>query len=219
LFEAFRDSLIEVENQGFPIAGSPEASEPPTNRQFSELARTIDRNFAHHYALDPLKVVVVGEKTMRAAFGSVTVHGPAVIGQVDGDHTLTSGRDLGQIVWPLVKEAMSRVVDDALQDLEAHAARGRVASGLEAVARQVARGVQATLLVEEDYHLRGGFGGTTGSPVIYPEVDVRDSIDDAIDAVIEKVLQAGGTVLFTPSGLLTERHRIASFLRDDGGSA
>jgi hypothetical protein len=194
------------------------ATDAPDDVELQKLAHTIDTSFGHHYAIDPLNLVVVGEKGMMAAFDSVTAHEHAIVGRVEGDYSATSCRDLAQIVWPVVREALSGVVATALRDLEAHADRGKVAFGLEAVVRQISTGVQATLVVEEDYHVRGSLRGSGKSPVISPEVDVRDAIDDAIDAVIEKALKASGNVIFTPSGTLSEWHRIASFLQDGGGS-
>jgi hypothetical protein len=214
LFEAFRDFLIELENRGFPVAGPREGARPRSDGELRKLTRTVDSCFGRHYAVDPLKVVVVGEKNMIAAFGSVTTHGHAVVGYMEGDYTCTTSRDLGQIVWPVVREAMSGVVDTAMRDFQAQAARGMIASGLDSVARQVAKGVRTTLLVEEDYHMKGSLAGTGESLVISSEVDVRDEIDDAIDAVIEKALKAGGNVIFTPSGSLREQQRIVSFLRN-----
>jgi len=40
-------------------------------------------------------------------------------------------------------------------------------------------------------------------------LDIQEVIDDAVDAIIEKVLEKGGNVVFLESGSLTEFHRIA----------
>jgi len=215
LFEAFRDYLIDIENRGFPVesrAGRSGSVDPARQR---ELARAVDDCLDHHYALEPLGLVVVGDKAMRSAFTSVTTHGDAVVGSIEGDHSATSARDLGQIVWPVVREAISGVQETAMRDLEAWAERGQVASGLEAVARLVNAGVRATLLVEDDYHMRGSIAGTREMTFISPEVDVREAIDDTVDAVIEKVLASGGNVVFTPSGSLSDRERIVLLLRGE----
>lgn len=218
LFEAFRDSLITVENQGFPVVAPPWTSDSRDGDQLRDLARTVDERFAHYYTLDPLGLVVVGEEEMQSAFSSVTAHGTAVIGRVDGDHTTTSARALGQMVWPVVKEAMSGVLDMAMRGLEASSGRGWMTSGLEAVARAVSRGARATLLVEDDYRIRGSLGGVNESPVISPDVDVREAIDDAVDAVIERVLQSGGNVVFAPSGSLSDRNRIVLLMHGAGST-
>ena len=215
LFEAFRDYLIDIEYRGFPVDTPAPTPKSHNHNQLRELARTVDRCFGHYYLLDPLRLVVVGERKMQSAFGAVTAYETAVIGRIDGDHTTTSPRDLGQIVWPVVKEAMSGVLDNAMRYLEASAKRGQIACGLEAVARMVNAGVRTTLLVEDGYHLRGSIGGTSRSPVISPDVDVRDTIDDAVDAVIEKVLGSSGNVVFTPDGSLREWNRIVLLLRSE----
>jgi hypothetical protein len=103
---------------------------------------------------------------------------------------------------------MSGVLDRAMLDLEAFAERGQSACGLEAVARLVNAGMQTTLLVEDGYHMRGRIGGTSQSPVISPDVDVRETMDDAVDVVIERVLESGGNVVFTPGGSLKDRNSI-----------
>jgi hypothetical protein len=213
LFEAFRDSLIDIKNQGFPVAAPAPISDSLDHDQLRELARTVDDCFGHYYTLDPLRLVVVGEKELLSAFSSVTAHGTAVIGCIEGDHTATTARDLGQIVWPVVKEALSGVLDDAMRDLEASATREQMASGLEAVAQLANKGAGTTLLVEDGYYVRGSIVGTNQTPVISPEVDVREAIDDAVDAVIEKVLESGGNVVFTPSGSLSDWNQIVLLLR------
>ena len=217
LFEAFRDSLIDVENQGFPICGP--ACEPDVVRQEqrSELARTVDEYFGRYYAHEPLGLVVVGAPQMQCAFRAVTAHGTAIIGRIEGDHSATSARDLGQIAWPIVKEAMSGVLDRALRDLEDCAGRGDLVSGLEAVVRAASREVQATLLVDDDYHRRGSIWRVSGPPVMMPDVDVRDAMDDVVDAVIETVLGSAGNVVFTPPGTLRDQEQIVLLLRDAKG--
>jgi hypothetical protein len=208
LFEAFRDSLIDVENQGFPVAGPARKPHAAEQAQQRELARTIDRCFGHYYTLDPLGLVVVGIPEMQSAFSSVTVHGTAIIGRIDGDHMATSARDLGQIVWPVVKEAMSGVLDRAMRDLDEFSGQGQVASGLEAVARAAGREGRATLLVEADYHLRGSIQDTSGPPVMTPNVDIRETIDDVVDILIERVLESAGNVVFVPPGSLSAQEQI-----------
>lgn len=211
LFEAFRDFLITVENQGFPVkmpAPPSKAVNTAMRNRLKELARTVDECFDQYYRLDPLHLVVVGDKEMQSAFRSVTEHGAAVIGCVEGDHSATPARELGEIAWPVVKEAMSGVLDRAMRDLEDCSGRGHMVSGLEPVARVANKGVRATLLVEDDYHVRGRVDEAGETPVISPDVDVREAIDDVVDAVIEKILESGGNVVLMPPKSLSDWNRI-----------
>jgi hypothetical protein len=212
LFEAFRDFLIEVENQGFPVVGPTCTSEALDEEDQRELSRRVDHCFGYYYASEPLNLVVVGERDMQSAFSSVTSHEAAVIARIEGDYQGTGTRDLGQIVWPVVKEAMSGLLDQVMRDLRTCEGQGHLAAGLEAVARAANQGVGATLLVENDYHLRGSLCESHRQPVLSPEIDIRDPIDDVIDAVIEKVLGFGGNVVFMPPGALSDRQRIVLLL-------
>jgi hypothetical protein len=213
LFEAFRDSLIEIENHGFPVVAPAMTSDQDCHEHLRKFAGTVDKCFGHNYRFEPLRLVLVGDKEISSAFLALTAHRSAVIGVVECDHSATRARELGQIAWPVVKGAMSGVVDQAMLDLEASAGRGHIAAGLEAVVKLVRKGLRATLLVEDGYHMRGSIAGTDQEPVISPDVDVREANDDAVDVVIEKVLESGGNVVFTPSGTLSDRNRIVLLLR------
>lgn len=212
LFEAFRDRLVDIRNQGFPVTRPPG---PLEDGSLPDLARRIDGCLAHHHEPDPLGVVVVGSERLLSAFAAVTVHGPAVIGRVPGDHTATSARDLGRIVWPVVKTAMSGETERALRHLAAATAAGGAVPGLEAVAECVRTGIRGTLLVDEDLHVRGGLDRTGRLPAVTSMIDIRDVLDDVVDAVIEQALAAGGRVVFIPDGALAAYDRIA-FLPGNG---
>jgi hypothetical protein len=214
LFEAFRDSLISVVNQGFPLMAPATISGPSGDDRLQDLARAVDQHFAHYYELGPMGLVLVGSDEMQSAFQTVTLHGGAVIGRIYGDQTATSVSALGQMVWPVVKEAMSGVLDAAMRELGARVEPGQRAEGLDAVARAASQPAQATLLLEDDYHMRGTVRGTLDSPVITPEVDVRETLDDVVDEVIERVLQSGGRVVFAPPGSLRDHGRIVLLLDD-----
>jgi hypothetical protein len=212
LYEAFRDALIGVENQGFPITPPISASATPTNATRRALMRTVDECFDYYDSRERLGLVLVGDEEFQSAFDSVTTHASAVVGRVNGDRTGVGASDLGQMVWPVVKESISAVLDRAMRDLDECSREGRVVSGLDAVVAAVGGGVRGTLLVEDDFRVRGSLAAGTQPPVISEDVDIRDVNDDAVDAVIERVLGSGGNAVFVHSGALADRRRIALLL-------
>jgi len=90
--------------------------------------------------------------------------------------------------------------------------------GIAAVSQLEMAGVKATLVVEDDYHLRGSIQRTAQSLEISQDVDVLQEIDDAVDAIIEKVLESGGNVVFAPSGSLDKLERIVLLQPGSGAS-
>jgi hypothetical protein len=96
-----------------------------------------------------------------------------------------------------------------MRDMEACAGRGRLVSGLQAVLVAAAAGTRGTLLVEEDFRVRGSLVMASQPPVVSRDVDIRDVNDDVVDALIEQVLRSGGSVVFMHDGVLADQGRIA----------
>ena len=213
LYEAFRDTLIDIQNRGFPIESLADMSgtvEPaPGNGHLREFIRTADQHFDHYFKQDPLRLLVVGKNKSLSIFESVTSHQDVLIGMVEGDYTATSPHDLGKIVWPIVKEVMAGTGEKAAHDLETAESLQNVVSGIDAVGRVAGSGAGDALFVEEDYHVRGGIRKADHSLVKSEDLDIRETIDDAVDTIIGKVLEAGGRVVFLEGGSLTKLQRIA----------
>lgn len=218
LFEGFRDTLIEIEEGGFPSGAFlkvPHPVEPiRMEHQRKEFYVTLDRSFAHFYDQDPLKLVLVGANGSPSIFRSVSAHEEDILGSIEGSYDATSVHDLGRIVWPVVKEALAGARDNALHELHEAVRARKVASGLDDVWRSVEAGRGGRLLVEEDYHVRGSIARFHPSLVICEEVDVRDVLDDVVDVLIERVLEKEGTVVFLDGGSLTSHQRMVLLLRD-----
>ena len=213
LYEAFRDTLIDIQNKEFPIdshAGMSGTVEPVLkNGELREVIRTADEHFDHYFKQDPLRLVVLGDHKNLSIFGSVTTHQDVLMGRVEGDYAATTPHDLGKIVWPIVKQVMAGTREYAMRDLEAANSSQNVVSGIDAVGHVAYTGMGGTLFVEEDYHMKGGIRETDDSLIGAEDLDIREVTDDAVDAIIEKVLEKGGNVVFLENGSLSGFRRIA----------
>lgn len=222
LFEVFRDTIIDIRNGGFPVEADSRlrgaADSIDRKKRLREVLHIVDQQFSACFRHDPLQLVVLGEREMLDIFDSVTAHRDVIVGRVEGDYHATSMNDLGKIVWPVVREAISGLLEETLHDLETAIKDNRTVSGLASVSQSVLAGTKATLVVEDDYHMRGSIQRTPQSLEISREVNVMEEIDDAVDAIIEKVLESGGHVVFTPSGSLDKFGRIVLLQRCADGS-
>jgi hypothetical protein len=218
LFEGFRDTLIEIENGGFPLDPTTNLSYPAEQSQREKLLRKfykrVDQFFAIFYNQDPLGLVLAGERMNQSIFRSVSAHNKDIFGGLEGNYEATSAHDLGQIVWPIVREALSGNRERALRELDEAVSAQKVASGLDQVWRLANSVKGSTLLVEQNYRLKGSIVKTDQSWMILEQVDIREVLDDVVDRVIEKVLETGGIVIFLDSGSLAAHQRIALILRD-----
>jgi hypothetical protein len=107
---------------------------------------------------------------------------------------------------------MSGLNDMALRELEIAEKTQRLVFGLQAVGRYSDVEVGSTLLVEEDYHVKGTMKKADETLVVSRDVDVREVMDDVVDTIIERVLGIGGSVVFMNAGSLKRQKRIALIL-------
>jgi Bacterial archaeo-eukaryotic release factor family 3 len=203
LYEAFRESLIDIENTWFPFESSKGPLEPALNdAQLRTLLQTVDHHFAHYYEQDPLGMVLFGTQRNQDAFASVTAYPGMIIGRVNGDDSTTSLHDLGNMAWPIVKGVMAGAGQKVERELEAANVAHNIAFGIDAVVESIDSGVGTTLLVEDGY-------------VVEPEVSrsLVDDCDNVVDVVVDKVLALRGNVIFAEDGSLGKFRRIALILR------
>lgn len=208
LYEAFRDTLIDIENTWFPLESSRSPSQPELNdEQLRTLMQRVDHHFAHYYGQEPLGVVIAGTRRNQVMFSSLTQYEGMIIGQTTGEHSSTSMSDLANIVWPVVKRVMAGAGQKVERELENAAREHNLAVGIEAIVQSVDSGVGATLMVEEGYRV---------TPPA--SLSLEDDTDNVVDVVIDKVLALGGNVVFVEDRILNKFQSIALILRRLSGA-
>lgn len=224
LFEGVRDTLTEITDYGFPQVHEGPGGEAPLPGGFGvrksayrdeysrKFFREVDAAFAEVAKDDPLPLIVVGVDRQLAFFNEVTGHGSLIAGTVQGNYDHLSAHDLGKLLWPLVLEKMEERRQELLGELGAAVGAQRSASTLGEAWLQAQIGRVATLLVEENYHqpARLSENGMLLTLVDEPGPDV---LDDAVDDLVEVVLQKGGRAFFFGDGALAEHGRVAAMLR------
>lgn len=204
--------LVDIQNTQFPMKFSRDlcnsVESVAENTALLAFFRKADRHFAHYFRQDPLRLILIGEKKNQILFKSITGFQEIIIGAIHGAHEKTTLTDLGKMTWSLVKEGLAGANEMNLSDLQTAQKLHHVVSGIEAVGLLADMGTGATLFVEEDYHVMGQIIRTDHSLGI-SEADVREIIDDAVDIIIETVLETGGNVIFLDANALVEFRRIA----------
>ena len=210
LFEAFRDVLIRIEEEGFPIrlqSSSKKSSHQPDSLRTGFL-KDADKYLDEFFRKDPLKIALTGEETDLTQFQSLSRHRNDIIASIAGSFESTSDDDLGKIVWAAVKSKLSGIVEQAMEALETSAKIGSCVSGIQAVWQMASQGKGNLLIVENGYKLRGRLDPYDNSLIIGGEPELTSAIDDLVEMVIEKVLENGSRVVFVESGLLKTHDRI-----------
>jgi hypothetical protein len=225
LFESVRDTLIEVQEGGFPIIHEGPGGGQSLPGGFG-IEKTTDRDEYHRkffsevdtalkpfLADDPLPLIVVGVNRFLAFFNEVTDHKDAILSTLQGSHDKTSPSELAKLVWPLVKDALAEQRQKVFLELDKAVGERKVASTISEVWRLASEGRGALLLVEEDFHFPARVDETGREITPADDATAPDVIDDAVDDVIETVLSKQGRVVFVENGQLETHQRIALILR------
>jgi hypothetical protein len=157
-----------------------------------------------------LPLVVLGAERILGHFRKLTKHGAAIIGYVHGNYeeaTLPQLREIAQahlVEWDERKQLL------LLKKLEGAAGEHKLASGIKEVWRDAVNQKGRLLAVEKDYYYaaRHGAAGDIIEELAEPHNELS-YISDAVDNIIEKVLQNGGDVEFVDHDVLKDYDRIA----------
>lgn len=225
LFEGSHETLIEVKEDVFPLTHTGPGGESPLPGGFGikksqyrderhrQFFRQVDAALRPFLLDDPLPLIVVGVDRYLAFFKEVSEHKDAISATLEGSHDSTPEHELGELVWPVVKQALAKERQKYLDELDQAVGERKYASAIGEVWRMAQTGRGRLLLVEEDFHYpaRVEESGLHIEPA--EDTEAPDVLDDAVDEVITTVLEKGGKVVFLENGQLNAHSRIALILR------
>jgi hypothetical protein len=193
---------------------------PEKTANFSDPAykkEVLLKKFLHHtdeglkflLHIYPLPVFIMGTKKTLGYFKSITRNEKSIAGYVAGNYEETAERELGQVLKPYLNNWKKVKTEDIFHQLERAADEKKLSSGIRNVWKQATQHKGKLLIVEKNYLCSAQQGGREG--VIYMPVEPYNKfsyIKDAVDDVIEKVLENGGDVEFVEDGSLNDHHHI-----------
>ena len=184
----------------------------------SERKEIVMDKFLHHIdnALDiilnayHLPLFVLGTERIMGHFKKFTKHAGAVIKYVHGNYEEATVQELKEILEPHIADWKKVKEKDLLNQLEEAAGKKKLAVGMRDVWREAMSHKGRLLLVEKNYMYAALHGSS--EEVIYKAVEPYNKfsyIKDAVDDVMEKVLENGGDVEFVDQDVLKDYHQIA----------
>jgi hypothetical protein len=222
LFEGRGSVLAERRSAGFPCFVEGARGEPLASggfpvhssrgeEQHRAFFRQVDRALATAAERDPLPLVVAGTERDLVYFDEVTAHGAWVVGHVEGNHEDSSAAELARRAQPFVDAAAGSARGATIAEVVEAVGPGRALVGIKAAWDAAREGRARVLLVEDD--------------LVYPAREVDGSlepagdesapgvIDDAVDQLVEMVLDRGGDVVIVEPGELGTHGPVAMLLR------
>ncbi len=224
LYDAWTAVLDEHRTKPFPMVhrGPGGGSKLPGGQGINRSAvrdeahrtyfRSVDEAVDALQKRNPLPLIVVGVERNLAFYREVTRQADAIIGMLAGNHELTPPSALGKRVWPVFETGATLRRTEALVQLDDAVSAQRHTSGIDQVWRAALGSKCRTLLVEKDFKYPADVSPEGDRLLPYTGVGPA-ALDDAVNEVIERVMESGGDVFFYPPGDLEVHQKIAAILR------
>ncbi|HSN60663.1 MAG TPA: hypothetical protein VLR49_07000, partial [Ferruginibacter sp.] len=179
----------------------------------NKFLHSIDESLNKILQVYQLPLFVLGTEKILGQFKKITKHEAAVVEYVHGNYEDLSLVQLDEILKPAVAGWIIRTQKNLLKQLEDAAGENKLAIGMRDVWKHAMNQRGRLLLVEQNYMYAAVRGSHEKNIYKFQEPYNKFSlIKDAVDDVIEAVLQNGGDVEFVDSELLKPYHHIALIL-------
>ena len=157
-----------------------------------------------------LPLFVMGTEKTVGHFRKLTKHSHAVVEYIYGNFEEASIPDIRQKLAPHIEDWKKVLQQSLMNTLEEAADRQKLAVGMNAVWREANQHRGRLLVVEKDYMFPAEPTDVADNiDPLPPRYNKYSYIKDAVDDVIEKVLQYGGDVEFVDNGVLAAYDKIA----------
>ncbi len=183
--------------------------DPERQRAF---LRTVDVGLSRHLAAANLPVALVGGQRVVGEFLRLTRNGARVAGIARGIHSRPQLAELEDIGRTVMSDHVADLNAAAHDTLNARLRAQRAIGGLLGCWHAAATGKPELLVVEQHFAMPART--VADGRYVEPSDDGEDPdvIDDAVDDLIETVLQNGGFVSVVPDGTLRQHGRVAMTL-------
>lgn len=223
LYEGQRAELVEIKGYGFPAhnssygAGSKVPSGPGVNATAS--VDESRRQFVKG-CLDSLKdraqlphnLVITGTPELLSTAEEHIPTSLELIATVAGNYIGPPLAEVAQKVWETVRAARQEMSKALIAQLDDAQSAQKYESGIQSLAPLAHQGRIDTLICGMDYQIAGRFNESTESMDLVDVPEGWNDIDDAVDWIVQRVLDMGGKVRFVEDELLGETP-IAAILR------
>ncbi|MBZ5858070.1 baeRF3 domain-containing protein [Flavihumibacter profundi] len=165
------------------------------------------------YLIGETPLVVVGVEKELSWFEDISKHRQHIIKKIHGNYAHSNPKQIADIVWPEMLAHFEQKRNDLIKDFVEKLGTHLGTSGIQDVWQAAKEGKALKLLVEKDYRCPGFTDKEGYHLYLRPPEKTHNILADAVDDLIEMVLNKNGQVYFTENGSLSDYEKIALITR------
>ena len=165
------------------------------------------------YLINQTPLILAGSSKDLGYFKKVSANYKCVVGKVNGNYIYENNQKIGQLTFEKIKEYLKTEQDKLIKRLEDAIGKKLAVFGIVNVWKASKEGKGLILLVEKDYEISGFVTEDDSDIFLHPPKKSHQIIEDAVDDVMETVLEKNGKVIIVENGKLSKFEGIALLLR------
>jgi hypothetical protein len=181
-------------------------------QRVSAYLKTADE-YLTNYLENNTPLILIGNSKDLGYYKKVGVNYKNVVGKVDGNYSHEGISRLGNLTFEKIKEYLDLEHDKLIDRFDDAYGKKLATFGIINVWRAAKEGKGLILLVEKDYSIPGFVAEDELELLLSPSKKVKINIDDAVDDVMEVVLEKKGKVKIVENGKLSKYDGIVMILR------
>jgi hypothetical protein len=236
LFEGRFDHLHEITDHHFPkkyvddyIYASPARDTSSVGNAYvrvierdkSQLEEIRYQHFAAEvgeilkdYLMNDTPLILAGAKKDLSYFKSATHNRLHGIGEIPGNYFHTGVKELGDLSWELLRPYLDQATQKRVGEFKEKIGQGLAVTGMPEIWKAAGEGRGLELLVEKDFSQPGFLINTDpGHLHLSPPKEPHRILADAVDDLMECVLEKNGQVTFLENDSFRDYQRIALITR------
>jgi len=157
-----------------------------------------------------LPVFLLGAERMLGHFASITANANSIAATIHGNYEEAGPAEIQQLLEPYINAWKAEKNKQVLDEIDQAIKNKKLEAGVKAIWTAVKEKNCSLLIVEKNYMYPADYTGDEKYIQKHDSASVSIlNIKDAVDDIIEEVIQAGGEVRFVDEGLLNEYLHIA----------
>jgi hypothetical protein len=234
LFEGSLDKLKEIKDGNFPKKYEEEFIYNPPSRgtpsghahvrnfekdksaleeiRFKDFFRNTDE-LLNDYLVNNIPLILLGTEKELGWFRDISAHKKQIIGEITGSYDYSNLTELANMVCPVMKSHLDNETVELIKEFIEKIGEHRGISGIQEVWQAAREGRGLKLLVEKDFRKPGFVVKDAYRLFLRPPQNSHKILADAVDDIIEMVLEKNGEVFFTYDDALKDFQRIALITR------
>lgn len=227
LFEGCLDQLTEIRGKHFPYEFYDDHEYNTPSRGSSNIGNPQMRSFEHDkstmeairlkdyfrnadeylgdYMVENIPLIISGTDKDISWFESVTDFNKQIVGKISGSYDNTNLSDYGKKCWTSFETYLKSKVDEFIDQYSNKVGSGLAVSGIQEIWTAALEGRGLNLIVEKDYKVPGfTMPDNEYFLTLKPPKEKHNTMPDAVDEIIETILEKGGNVIFAENGQLGE---------------